>query len=199
MPVMMLRATLFGVIALACGCSEPKPPAVSPVPVAKPAATNPTAADQSAVTTEATEKVVAGVTISIPAGWEERQATFPIQAEYQLHADSGPGRLTMSSTGGGVEANLARWQTQFTRGRDDPAPAQTTVIVDGQEAIVLELSGTFRDGFSQDPPKPGWSLVGAAIPTGPATFFVKLTGPRETVQAHREAFLELVKTARLPR
>lgn len=195
---MSLRAFLVGTVVLIGGCQEAAPPAVSPVPVAKPVPASGSPADQPAVTTEATEKHIAGVTLTIPVGWEERPpASEFIQAEYRLSGDAGPARLTMSSTGGGVAANLERWYTQFTRAADDPQPWQSTVMVEDVEATILELTGTFRDGFSGEPPKSNWSLLGAAIPTGPATFFVKLTGPRETVADRRDEFLQLIKTARL--
>lgn len=141
-----------------------------------------------------------GITLTIPAGWEERpRSSDMIHAEYQLDGPAGVARLTLSSTGGGLEANLERWRNQFQRQPDDPAPQQTAITVDGKPAMLIELWGTFHDGFRRDGHQPDWSMLGAAIPTGPAHFFVKLTGPRETVAVHREAIRNLVLTARLQR
>jgi hypothetical protein len=200
---MTSRWRLLGTVFFACGCNgtEPIAPSVAPIPVAPAAPANRGANgtdDTSTVATEPTEKHLAGVTVTIPAGWEERPlASDVLLAEYRLTGVAGPARLTMSSTGGGIEANLARWQTQFTRTAEDAEPTRSTVSVDGAEAVILELQGTFRDGFSGGDPQPGWCMLGAAIPTGPATFFIKLTGPRDTVFAHRDEFQQLVKTARL--
>lgn len=196
---MTSRWRLLGLVLLCCGCDEPASrPQNVPIPTA-PAKADSGADDQPALTTEAAEKRLAGVVVTIPAGWEERPlASDVILAEYRLSGTAGPARLTMSSTRGGVDANLERWHTQFTRTEGDPPPQQTTVSVDGVDAVILELHGTFRDSFTSQDPQPGWCMLGAAIPTGPeATFFVKMTGPRETVLARRDEFHNLVKTARL--
>lgn len=140
----------------------------------------------------------AGVEFRIPTSWKETTpATTFILAEYHLEDTSKIARLTFSSTGGGVEANLQRWRGQFSRQPDDPEPRHYTISVDHVEAVVLELYGTFRDGFSSQPPQAGYAMLGIAIPTGPATFFVKLTGPRELVSKYRDEVLDVVKTARL--
>lgn len=170
-----------------------------PVPTAA-ALPSKDASAQSAgtVLTEAVEKRFEGITLTIPAGWEERPAASEfIQAEYRVSGDAGPARMTLSSAGGSVDANLDRWQGQFQRGPQDAAPERDTVTVDGVEATIIELNGTFTDGFSKDGPQRNWCMLGAIIPTGPANFFLKLTGPRETVAAHRDEFRGMVKAARL--
>lgn len=189
---------IMGLFLLGCGHSASPTHSPAPVPVA-PATADSASAETTSVNTESLrEKHFQGITILIPAGWEERPpANEFVQAEYRVQGEAGSARITMSSTGGGIEANLERWRGQFARGPDDPEPKQTTVSVGTQEAVIVELFGTFRDGFSGGPPQPGFAMLGAAIPTGPATFFVKMTGPRETVLSQREAFHELVKTARL--
>ena len=148
--------------------------------------------------TEPTEKHFQGITLTLPAGWEERPLTSDmIQAEYRVPGSAGPARMTLSSAGGSVEANLERWSGQFRRGPDDPAPLRETLTVDGREAIIIELQGTFTDGFSGNGPQSNWSMLGAIIPTGPANFFVKLTGPKETIATQRNSFRELIASARL--
>lgn len=145
-----------------------------------------------------TTKSFQGIKLTIPAGWEERPAASEfIQAEYRIPSPEGNIRVTLSSAGGGKEANVERWRGQFGRGSDDPEPQQETVVIDGQEAILVELFGTFRDGFGGGGEQRNWCMFGAVIPTGPVNFFVKMTGPREAVTAQREAFRQLVTTAKL--
>lgn len=183
------------------GCGEkPSGTPSPPVPTAPAAATTSTTSatnDAGTVLAEAKERVFEGITVTVPAGWEERTpASEFIQAEYRLTGPGGPARLTMSSAGGGMDANIDRWRGQFTRGADDPAPQEETITIGGEPARLIELHGTFRDGFGGGAPQPKSTMLGAVIPTGPANFFVKLTGPRETVAEHREAFRTLVTTAR---
>ncbi|HET6425579.1 MAG TPA: hypothetical protein VFG20_17955 [Planctomycetaceae bacterium] len=168
------------------------------MPTPKTAGPQSTVADNGNVLAAPTQKSFQGIQLTIPAGWEERTpANEFIQAEYRLTPPEGNIRITMSSAGGGKEANVERWRGQFTRGADDPEAKEETIVIDGQEAIVVELFGTFRDGFGGGGEQRNWCMFGAVIPTGPANFFVKMTGPREAVIAQREAFRDLVTTAKL--
>lgn len=192
------------IAVLISGCEPAAPPkSEPPVPVAP--------ADKSAempgeketasagrVLDTSTTKAFQGIKLQIPAGWEERPpANEFIQAEYRLSPPEGNIRITMSSAGGGKEANVQRWRGQFSRGADDPESKEETIVIDGQEAIVVELYGTFRDGFGGGGEQQGWCMFGAVIPTGPVNFFIKMTGPRAAVTAQREVFRELVTSARL--
>lgn len=196
-----MNRTLLGCLMLAAlgGCSEPAREAgPEAIPVAADNASsvpsNPTAAGEGA----SVEKKFQGITLTVPAGWTEKPAASEfIQAEFQLPGADGPARLTMSSTGGGMEANLERWQGQILSGPNDPSPQRDVVTVDGQEAVIVEFTGQFQDQFSGGGLKSDWTLLGAAIPTGPAHFFLKMTGPRTTVAEHRDAFRQMVQSARL--
>jgi hypothetical protein len=199
---MRKQRAIWIAVLFACGCeAEPTAHRETPIPVAPaaPVSRSTVGSDEPITgTTQPTEKRLAGVTLAVPAGWEERPVTGDVLlAEYRLSGSAGPARLTMSSMRGGVEANIEMWQTQVTRGPGDPAPTRTAIPIDGAESIILELHGTFQDRFSKGDSKSGWCLLGAAIPTGSdAMFFIKLTGPRETVLAHRDEFHELVKSVR---
>ncbi len=185
-----------------CEASSPPPGSEPPVPTA-PAmpATNSGGAAAGTKTTvlEApVEKSFQGIKLTVPAGWEEKPpASDFIQGEYRISDPAGSIRVTMSSAGGGKEANIDRWRGQFQRGADDPEPQQETVLIDGEEAILVELFGTFRDGFGGGGEQRNWCMFGAVIPTGPANFFVKMTGPRDAVTNQRDAFRQLVTTAKL--
>lgn len=202
----MSRVVPFGVMAaLLCGCESAMPPSTSspPVPTAPaiPSTNAPTEESSPAsVTTAPTEKVFEGITLTIPAGWEEHAPPNDIiQAEYRITNPAGSIRVTMSSAGGSQEANIQRWRGQFTRGPEDPEPQQETVSIDGEDAILVELVGTFRDGFGGGGEQRNHCMLGAVIPTGPANFFVKMTGPRAAVIEHRDEFRTLVSTAKLGR
>jgi len=154
--------------------------------------------DTQAASDGPTEKQFQGIALTVPAGWTEKPpASEFLQAEYQLTGAGGPARLTMSSTGGGLEANLDRWRGQIQPGSNDPAPQEETVRVGDRDAVIVELTGQFQDQMSSGGMRSDWTLLGAAIPTGPAHFFLKLTGPRTTVEGHRAAFRQMVATARL--
>lgn len=179
-------------LVLGCGGGSGTP-TEPPVQVAAPSGT------PEATTTAAgpRERTVGGVRVTIPEGWEDVPLKSDmLLAEFKLQGDAGPGRLTLSSAGGGVEANIARWRGQFVPGADDPAAVENEITVDGKPAVVVELYGTFQDGFGGGGPKPASAMLGAVLPTKASNFFIKLTGPRETINTHKEAFLNFVQSVK---
>lgn len=185
--------------ALLAGCSGGGPAADPPVPTAKtaPAAESSSGGDAGTASTEPKERRFAGIRFTVPAGWGEKPLKSDmLLAEYELAGEAGPGRLTLSTAGGGVEANIARWRGQFSPGEGDPAPVESTLTVDGHEAAMVELYGSFQDGFGGGGVKSGWGMLGVVLPLKQTNFFCKLTGPRATLAAQKEAFLEFVKSAK---
>ncbi len=193
------RQLMCGLVtAVLAGCGDTGPVADPPVPVAKsgPAARH--GGDVSGGGSSAPqERRFGGIRLTVPAGWEEVPLKSDmLLAEYKLDGDAGPGRLTLSTAGGGVEANISRWRGQFSPGEGDPSSAESTLMVDGHEAAVVELFGSFQDGFGGGGVKPGWAMLGVVLPLKQANFFCKLTGPRATIEAQKEAVLEFVKSAK---
>ena len=92
---------------------------------------------------------------------------------------------------------MNRWRGQFQPGPNDPESKESQITVSGKDVTLLELHGTFSDMFGGGAPKSNWQLLGAAIPIDAENnYFVKLTGPTETVSAHREEFLKFIESAR---
>jgi hypothetical protein len=137
-----------------------------------------------------------GAIFQVPATWEEspRKSDF-ITAEFQVTGSGGPARLTLSTAGGDVASNIQRWRGQFTPSPSDPQPKESTLTVDGKDATLVELFGTFRDGFSGDS-QPNGAMLGVVIPLQKTNYFVKLTGPQPTLTEARDAFLKFVETAK---
>lgn len=107
----------------------------------------------------------------------------------------GPGQ------GGDVEANIARWRSQFST--DDGAPVEPRVdrfTVSGMPVTVAELTGTYRRGVGGAPaaPRVGQTLVAAVIETERGSLFAQMHGPAETVAAWRAAFDDFIRALRPP-
>lgn len=193
------RQLICGVIAtVLAGCGDGRPAVDPPVPTATSAPTAGQAGEGSEkVLSAPQERRFGGIRMTVPAGWEEVPLKSDmLLAEYKLEGNAGPGRLTLSTAGGGVEANISRWRGQFTPGEGDPSPVESPLTVDGHEAAVVELFGSFQDGFGGGGVKPGWAMLGVVLPLKQANFFCKLTGPRATIEAQKEAVLEFVKSAK---
>jgi hypothetical protein len=125
-----------------------------------------------------------------------------ISAELRVDGPGGPARLTLSTAQGGAASNIDRWKGQFGRGPDDPAPSESQLTVaGGREATLVELYGSYQGMEPGATRKSGQAMLGVVIPLkindGRETlYFVKLTGPRETVTAARESLVKFVETAR---
>ena len=146
---------------------------------------------------EQTSRRIGGMKFNIPGGWEEKPSPSAVLlAEFSLPGKSAPGRLTLSTAGGGTAANIERWKGQFQRGPADPEPKESQITVAGKVASMIELQGTFTDMFGGGGAKSEWQLIGVAIPIdADHNYFIKLTGPRDTIAARRDEFLKFVETA----
>lgn len=194
-----LNRVLFVVGFAIVGCTEPPKPAPEvPVPVAKSLGVEIVpGASSSQAKTEPYEATVGGFQFMVPAGWQEQppKSQF-VLGEFSLTGEGGPARLTVSSAGGGIEANLERWRGQFSRGPNGPEPRESEITFDGQKGTLLELSGSYTDMFGGGQPSRDWRMLGVAVPMGPTNVFVKLTGPQATVTDQRAAFLRFVESAK---
>lgn len=164
--------------------------------------------DDAAKPEQAPPKTVAGVTLSPPAGWQEKPAGGMRKAQYavpKVEGDAEDGELVIFHFGGGggsVEDNITRWCGQFERPDGKPAREAAKVekkTIAGLEVHLVELDGTYvaetRPGSGQRQRKEGWRLLAAIIvgPEGP--IFVKLAGPTKTLEAAREKFQKYIESA----
>jgi hypothetical protein len=140
------------------------------------------------------------IRLTAPAEWI-RKATDSsfVAAEFSLPrviGDSADGRLTISTAGGGVEANIDRWKGQFK-----PQPQSITqedVDVSGLKATVVDMSGDFNDQrgpFAPGELRPSYRMIAAVIPVSGQLYFIKATGPQKTIAAHAAAIQQFIRSA----
>ncbi|MCA9014033.1 MAG: hypothetical protein KDA77_01765 [Planctomycetaceae bacterium] len=141
-----------------------------------------------------------GIQFEVPAGWEQ-VALSPeqqgmISASFRIPQAGDGVKLTLSSVGGGIDANLQRWKGQFQLPPGE-APLQETIRVDHVDAIWIDLRGTFDSGPAiSSSVASGMRMIGVAIPRSPRDFYLKLTGPREQLLKVETEFRDFVKSAR---
>lgn len=107
------------------------------------------------------------------------------------HFGAGP------NSGGGVQANVSRWYSQFS---DKTAPEKSeTKEVAGTKVTFVTVGGTYQSGMPMGPktPMPNYALLGAIIedPVG-GDVFVKCTGPEEVVKGGTQAFHDFIASAK---
>ena len=169
------------------------------------------------------------LTLSMPAEWKKvKPRSRILQHEFSIAPAKSneeekkplpPGRMTLMSASGGVQANVARWIGQFKNADgtglqalkpDDkgkpPAADKEGVYVeqikaDGLEATLVDLRGTFADSprgpFGPKVDRPSYRMLGLILPTKEhGTWFVKFYGPAKLVNANAKAFRAMASGAK---
>lgn len=151
-------------------------------------------------TAENSATVIDNVELNVPAGWdnvgpEPRQLGF-ISGRILIPSGDQQAELIISSTGGGIDANLKRWVGQFQMA-EGASPKREKMTIDGHDGDWMELSGTYNArSFGKSGPHENWAVIGIGIARDEHDFYLKLNGPKETVDAIRDDFRTFVTTAK---
>lgn len=139
--------------------------------------------------TESTTAPAAGAspglpTYTLPAEWTE---ATPGQFQLALWT-VGDGEeqvdISVSSAGGSVDANLARWAGQVGLPPTAVAGASESITIDGRSAVRVELVGGEK------------TIIGAIVPDGDRNWFFKLIGPNAPAAGERERFQQFIESVK---
>ncbi len=149
------------------------------------------------------------IAMTAPEDWTKVQPRFPNITPYEFSAPKGVedkekiARITVTPAQGSIEQNLDRWYGQFEQpdGSSSKEKAKVEKMeVGGQTVHMVELAGTFKDSmggpFQNRPPvlKKDYRLLGAIIETkSMGTYFIKMTGPTESVEKVSDGFKKMLK------
>lgn len=204
-------AALAGALA-ACDRNEPAPAAATSAPQA--AAPTPTATAPAAGSTPAPAPTAggtvdaSGLTFSMPAGWTRKAPGTMRVAELGAPAPEGSteeaAEIAFFSFGpqgaGDAASNVARWASLVLDDTGQPAPHESTTEKVGSLTVTLvQTTGVYQSGSPAGPktPKPGSTLLGAIIEGGPqGPLYIRMTGPKAVVEAHRERWFGMIRSAR---
>jgi hypothetical protein len=141
--------------------------------------------------------------LKAPASWVRKKPQTMI-VEYELaipavEPDTADGRMTVMAAGGGVEANIDRWYSQFTQpdggATRDRAKAKK-IKVAGEDVHLVDVSGTFKDQRGPMTPaveRPKYRMLAAIIATkSSGNYFIKFYGPERTVTENEKPFLSMI-------
>ena len=141
------------------------------------------------------------ITLTAPPGWDRRAPSSGfVLAEFYLPKVEGAdrdGRLTVSTAGGDLEANIERWRSQF--GGKPEKESRRTTNADGLEITLVDYSGEFNDQrgpFAPATPQPGSRMLAAIIPIEGELFFVKAVGPEKTIAKYADEFVAFVESVK---
>ena len=144
------------------------------------------------------EKVeVAGYSFSSPSNWVSSKPTSKMRkAQFNVPGKDGKDAEVAffhfgGGGAGGVKANVDRWMGQFESPKDKDI--KNTVI--GEIPVTYaQAHGTFLSGraFGPKTPKPGYALLAAIISGKNGAIFIKMTGPKETVEGEVSNMKQMV-------
>lgn len=160
--------------------------------------------EEGAKTQPKTVRIFNALTLTLPEGWEESPARSRIiEHEFSVPAaeeesDVAPARVTMMAAGGDVEANIERWKGQFT---GDASAKVEEIDVAGQKVHLVHLEGSFKETMGGGPFAGGktvvrddYGMLGAIIVTDNGRkYFIKMTGPKQSIEANKKAFHTMIK------
>jgi hypothetical protein len=138
-------------------------------------------------------ETVAGLKWSAPAGWKAESGSRPMRVATYIVGDAecavyffGQGQ------GGGIQANLDRWQSQF-QGSVSKTGKKT---IHGLPVTTIDVSGNYTGmagpGSGGGAPKPGYRMLGAIVENPGGNVFFKFTGPAKTIAANEAKFNQLL-------
>jgi hypothetical protein len=150
-------------------------------------------------------QIGSGHTLTAPESWDRKppRSGF-VNAEFAVPAvegDAHGGRVTVTTAGGSIQANIQRWYGQFTQpdGSDtkDHAEVEEKTIA-GSTVHLVDISGTYLDSTGgpfagTTTPRPDYRMLAAIIETDEANYFVKFYGPAKTVAENEDEFLEMIE------
>lgn len=154
----------------------------------------------------AQEVKLEGISVMVPSGWKKvTPANRIIEAEFSIprvEGDEYDGRLTIMPAGGDNESNIDRWRSEFTKQEDLKSE---TLKVDGLDVTWVDIRGEWRGSMSAPQAKPqgprgDYRMLAVIIPVSELnSYFIKFTGPKQTLAAQEEAFRTFVKSTHVRR
>ncbi len=144
--------------------------------------------------------------LTAPAGWTKKEPRVRIIA-YEFTApaageDKIDGRCTIMAAGGSIDANIKRWYGQFSQpdgGNTEKRAKVEKTKAAGRQIHFVSVTGSYQDRrgpFAPAVTRPDYRMLSAIIEAGDANYFVKLIGPKRTVDAHEKAFKSMIKGLR---
>ncbi len=147
--------------------------------------------------------------LTAPASWTKKDpASRIVEAEFAVppaKGDETPGRLTAMGAGGSVESNIDRWVGQFVGpGGAAAKPQRDKMSVGGADVEIVDLSGTYKDSpggpfaGGKTVMRDNYRMLGAIIQTKDrGNYFLKLYGPKATIDENANGFQEMVKSLKV--
>ncbi|MEM7145667.1 MAG: hypothetical protein AAF591_11065 [Verrucomicrobiota bacterium] len=154
----------------------------------------------SAIAEDPAPFTISGLEFKPAADWTSKEPSSNMRAaELDIKTADDAEPLTAvfyyfgAGQGGSVDANFQRWLGQF---EGEPEQNTEDIAAGDGKISLLHATGTYQVGamFGPKTPTPDYALLGAVVPGDDAPIFVKLTGPKDQVEAIKEQFTALISS-----
>ncbi len=146
-----------------------------------------------------------GLTARLPTAWiQENPGSSMRLAQFRIPDGEhrGDSELILyffgKGQGGSADANIARWQSQFTNasgGAVDPRVENLTIS--DMPVTVVELSGDYARSIgmgSTVTAKPDQTLLATIVESPRGNVYIQLHGPAGAVATHRDAYMRFIRS-----
>jgi hypothetical protein len=146
-----------------------------------------------------------GLKSAAPASWKKGQPTSQMQyAVFTLPKAAGDkedATLTIyyfQGQGGGVDANVKRWQGMFKAPAGENSKKEAMKVGD-VPVTTVDISGTYLfkarpfDPNAKTEEKPDFRMIGVVFESKKGPYFMRLVGPAKTVEKHKKEFDDWLK------
>ncbi|MAS94173.1 MAG: hypothetical protein CMO55_13335 [Verrucomicrobiales bacterium] len=142
--------------------------------------------------TSSSEGAAQQLVYDTPEGWTEQPASMMRVVTFRFgENDKGECYLArLPGAGGGLLANVNRWRGQMGAEpiTEEEVNALPTKPLFGTEATYVTVDGSFSPGMGSTETYENYRLVGLILSSEAGAAFVKMTGPKELVEANIEEF-----------
>lgn len=150
---------------------------------------------------------VSEFTFTRPAAWEwvdvsaspMRKAQLKIAGQEKDQSAEAVFYYFGEGGGGGTQANVDRWFSQFQEPKDKLKSKVEPVTIGKRKVTYVQAEGTYMSGMpggGQAPvPRPDSMLLGAILESNQGNVFVKMTGPAKLVKASQDTFKKMIRSA----
>jgi hypothetical protein len=148
-----------------------------------------------------------------PAGWQEEKPNSNMRvAQYKLPRAEGDGadaELVVyyfgQGQGGSRQANIDRWLNQMQQADGSPSKEKAKIentTINGLAVTTVDVLGKYNGGMASPSASPGadptdmsnYRMRAAIIETPKGSYFVKLTGPQNTVSRWDQAYKDYINS-----
>ena len=150
--------------------------------------------------------LASGLSFVTPDGWTSTPPASSMRvAEFTLPRAPGDGEdaqlivYYFGGSGGSVDANIQRWIAQIEQADGRPSSAvakKESRQVNGLTVSLVDLSGTYTaetaPGSAAHHNKPHFRMRAGVVDTPRGPYFIKLTGPEQTIAKWDGAFNQFV-------